>query len=270
MARFDLSDFEWSVIQPLLPNKPRGVPRVDDRRVLNGIFWRLRTGAPWADIPDRYGPHTTCVNRFNRWRRAGVWDRILQGVSAAYEGDIQMIDLSSIRVHQHAANAKKKTTDPVAYGPRSRGGLTTKIHAMVDANGLPIGLKLTEGQAHDGRSAEDMLGTLEAGSTSCWRIGPTTATNCARPSPIGEPGPTSNPCPTAPTSPPSAVSCIATGTASNGSSTRSNTTGVSQPDTTRTPKTTSPASSSPQPEFGCARMSHGLERELFIRNHIQS
>ena len=49
MARFDLTDFEWSVIQPLLPNKPREVPRVDDRRVLNGIFWRLRTGAPWAE-----------------------------------------------------------------------------------------------------------------------------------------------------------------------------------------------------------------------------
>ena len=51
MARFDLTDFEWSVIEPLLPTKVRGVPRVDDRRVLNGIFWRLRTGAPWADIP---------------------------------------------------------------------------------------------------------------------------------------------------------------------------------------------------------------------------
>jgi transposase len=70
MARFDLTDFEWSVIEPVLPNNPRGVPRVDDRRVLNGIFWRLRTGASWADIPERYGPHTTCVNRFNRWRRA--------------------------------------------------------------------------------------------------------------------------------------------------------------------------------------------------------
>lgn len=50
MARFDLTDFERSVIQPLLPDKPRGVARVDDRLVLNGIFWRLRTGAPWADI----------------------------------------------------------------------------------------------------------------------------------------------------------------------------------------------------------------------------
>ena len=53
MARFDLTDFEWDVIQPLLPTKVRGVKRVDDRKVLNGIFWRLRTGAPWADIPAR-------------------------------------------------------------------------------------------------------------------------------------------------------------------------------------------------------------------------
>jgi len=113
MARFDLSDYEWSIIEPLLPNKPRGVPRVDDRRVLNGIFWRLRTGAPWADIPARYGPHTTCVNRFNRWRRAGVWDRLLAAVSKAYDGKIQMIDSSSIRVHQHAANGKKTTPIPL-------------------------------------------------------------------------------------------------------------------------------------------------------------
>jgi transposase len=63
MARFDLTDFEWSVIEPLLATKVRGVMRVDDRRVLNGIFWRLRTGAPWADIPARYGPRTACVNR---------------------------------------------------------------------------------------------------------------------------------------------------------------------------------------------------------------
>ncbi len=74
--RYDLSDFEWSVIEPLLPNKPRGVKRVDDRRVLNGIFWVLRSGAPWRDLPERYGPRTTCYNRFNRWRKAGVWGRL--------------------------------------------------------------------------------------------------------------------------------------------------------------------------------------------------
>ena len=110
-GRYDLTDFEWSVIKPLLPNKPRGVPRVDDRRVLSGIFWVLRSGAPWRDLPERYGPYTTCYNRFVRWRKAGVWDRIMDAVSEAYDGDIQMIDSSSIRVHQHAANGKK--TNPI-------------------------------------------------------------------------------------------------------------------------------------------------------------
>lgn len=112
MARFDLTDFEWSVIRPLLPTKVRGKKRVDDRRVLNGIFWRLRTGAPWADIPARYGPYTTSVNRFNRWRRAGHWARIFSAISEAYDGDVQMIDAPSVRVRQHAANGQKKTSDP--------------------------------------------------------------------------------------------------------------------------------------------------------------
>ena len=82
MARSDLTDFKWSVIEPLLPTKVRGKARVDDRRVLNGIFWRLRTGAHWAYI--------------------------LKAISEAYDGDIQIIDSSSIRVHQHAANGKKR------------------------------------------------------------------------------------------------------------------------------------------------------------------
>jgi transposase len=109
MTPYDLTEFEWSVIQPLLPNKPRGVPRVDDRKVLNGIFWVLRTGAPWRALPESYGPYTTCYNRFVRWRKAGVFDRLMAAVSEAYDGDIQMIDTTSIRVHQHAANSKKAT-----------------------------------------------------------------------------------------------------------------------------------------------------------------
>ena len=105
--RYELSDFEWSVITPLLLNKPRGVARADDRRVLNGIYWRLWTGSPRADIPERYGPSTTCYNRFVRWRKLGVWDRIFEAVSRACKGDLQMIDSSSIRVHPHGANDKK-------------------------------------------------------------------------------------------------------------------------------------------------------------------
>ena len=74
MSRCNLSDFEWRVIEPLYPTTRRGVPRVDDRRVLNGIFWALRSGAPWRDLPVCYEPRTTCYNRFVRWRNAGVWD----------------------------------------------------------------------------------------------------------------------------------------------------------------------------------------------------
>ncbi|MEQ8194365.1 MAG: IS5 family transposase [Rhodospirillales bacterium] len=160
-GRYDLTDFEWSVIEPLLPNKPRGVPRVDDRRVLNGIFWVLRSGAPWRDLPERYGPYTTCYNRFVRRRKAGVWDRIMDAVSEAYDGDIQMIDSSVVRVHQHAANGKKN--DRVHCMGRSRGGLTTKVHALTDARGLPIKLVLTPGQTHDVNGAALLLTDLAEG-----------------------------------------------------------------------------------------------------------
>ncbi len=108
MPRFDLTDFEWSANQPLLPAKG-----------LNGTFRRLRTGAAWADIPTRYRPCTTCVNRFDRWRRADHRARILEAVSVAYDGDVPMIDQSSIRVHQHAANGQTRTSDPVAWVVRA-------------------------------------------------------------------------------------------------------------------------------------------------------
>jgi transposase len=79
--RYELTDNEWTAIRPIRPNKPRGVPRVNDRRVLNGIFWVLRSGAPWRDLPDNFGPYTTCYNRFVRWRRAGVWARIMSALA---------------------------------------------------------------------------------------------------------------------------------------------------------------------------------------------
>ena len=107
MARFDLTDQEWAVIEPLLPNKPRGVARVDDRRVLNGIFFILRTGCPWRDLPERYGPYTTVYNRFNRWAKAGVWLRVFAALAARSPQSLQLIDSSIVRAHQHAAGGKK-------------------------------------------------------------------------------------------------------------------------------------------------------------------
>jgi transposase len=113
--RYELTDKEWLIIEPLLPNKPRGVPRVDDRRVLNGILWRFRSGAPWAEIPERYGPSTTCYNRFVRWRKAGVWDRLLAAVSAGFNGELVMIDSTCMRVHQHGATGKKGDLEIMAW-----------------------------------------------------------------------------------------------------------------------------------------------------------
>ena len=85
----------------MLPNKSRGVRRVNDRRVLSGIFWVLRSGAPWRDLPETYGPRTTCYNRFVRWRRAGVWDHIMDALAAGHDAAVQMIDTSVVRAHQH-------------------------------------------------------------------------------------------------------------------------------------------------------------------------
>lgn len=115
MDRHDLTDAEWAIIAPLLPDKVRGVPRVDDRRVINGILFRFRAGTPWRDVPERYGPRTTLYNRFVRWRAAGHWGRILAAVSAAYDGDIVMIDSSCVRVHQHGATGKKGVTSMAAW-----------------------------------------------------------------------------------------------------------------------------------------------------------
>jgi putative transposase len=118
-TRFDLTDLEWSVIEPLLPANPRGGARTDERRVLNGILWRLRSGAAWASIPDRYGPYTICASRFNRWRKAGIWDKILAAVTRVYDGEVQMIDSSSVKAHRPSLNYTTKAADPVAWLPRA-------------------------------------------------------------------------------------------------------------------------------------------------------
>ena len=120
------------------------------------------SGAPSADVPARYGPPTTIYNRFNRWRKAGVWDRLMDAITKAYDGNVQMIDTSVVRVHQQGATGKRGGRDRCLG--RSRGGLTTKIYALVDAQGRPIQLKLTAGQASDIASAAELIGHLTPGA----------------------------------------------------------------------------------------------------------
>lgn len=107
MARYDLSEVEWRIVEPLLPPVGKGKARVDDRRIVNGIFYVLRTGSPWRDLPERYGPYTTVYNRFNRWARKGVWLAMFESLAARSPQSLHLIDSSIVRAHQHAAGGKK-------------------------------------------------------------------------------------------------------------------------------------------------------------------
>ena len=134
MRRRDLTEAQWRRLEPHLPpEKPRtGRPSEDHRRILNGILWVLRTGAPWRDLPGRYGPVGTVSSRFYRWRASGVWGRVLSALQAAADArgevdwDLHFVDASIIRpsggpsteptarrnlrttsAHQHAAGARR-------------------------------------------------------------------------------------------------------------------------------------------------------------------
>ena len=82
-------------------------------------------------MPERYGPYTTVYNRFNRWRKAGIWDKLMDAIVKAHDGEVQMIDSSIVRVHQHASGVKKRVAFVVSV--EAGGGLTTKIHARAVA-----------------------------------------------------------------------------------------------------------------------------------------
>lgn len=115
MARTDLTEAQWCVLAPHLPaNAKKGQAWSNHRRVINGILWRLKTGAPWRDIPTRYGPHQTCYDRFVRWGRNGTWARILQALQAEADarGDVDWdsaaLDATHIKAHRSAAGARKQ------------------------------------------------------------------------------------------------------------------------------------------------------------------
>src|SRR5262249_5914504 len=100
MSRYDLTDFEWRVIEPLLPNKPSGVPRVDDRRGLDGLFLGRDPARPGVICQSGMARALPATTAFVRWRKAGVWGRMMDAITAAHHGDIQMIDSTSVRAHQ--------------------------------------------------------------------------------------------------------------------------------------------------------------------------
>lgn len=116
MKRHEISDEQWKLVQPLLPRAATGRTARDPRQMLNAIFWLLHTGAPWRDLPERFGPWQTVYNTFSRWRTAGIFERILEALQiqldreGRIDWELWCIDGSHVRASRAAAGADKKVS----------------------------------------------------------------------------------------------------------------------------------------------------------------
>ena len=117
---FWLSEEQFARLRPLLPSDTRGIPRVDDRRVISGIIHVLQSGCRWRDAPACYGPYKTLYNRFVRWARKGVWERIFQTFAGAGMATTLMLDATYVKAHRSAAGGKGGPT-PRPSGARAAG-----------------------------------------------------------------------------------------------------------------------------------------------------
>ncbi|WP_373277978.1 IS5 family transposase [Rivihabitans pingtungensis] len=156
--RYALSDAQWERIKDLLPGQAGqpGATAKNNRLFVDAVLYRYRAGIPWRDLPARFGDFRVVHTRHSRWSRTGVWQRVFEALAQDADNEYAMIDSTIVRAHQHSAGAKRGDPDKQALG-RSRGGLSTKIHATVDALGNPTGFLLTPGQAHDLQGADALL-----------------------------------------------------------------------------------------------------------------
>ncbi len=127
----------------------------DNRLFMEAVLYRYRAGIPWRDLPERFGDCRVIHTLQSRWSQSGVWQWVFQVLATDADNEYAMIDSTIVRAYQHCAGMKKGGKAE-AIG-RSRGGLSTKIHATVDALGNPTGFHLTGGQAHDLEGAEALL-----------------------------------------------------------------------------------------------------------------
>ncbi len=112
VRRFELTDVQWVRLQKLIPAQEGSAGRhgTDDRMFINAVLWIARTGSPWRDLPERFGKWNTVFTRFNRWSKSGVWEAIFEELK---DPDLKMlmVDSTIVRAHQHAAGAKKKSSE---------------------------------------------------------------------------------------------------------------------------------------------------------------
>ncbi|WP_139838901.1 IS5 family transposase [Xenorhabdus vietnamensis] len=158
--RHDISDHIWRLLEPHLPGRQGAWGRVadDNRLFINAVFWILRTGAPWRDLPPDYGNWKNTHRRFCRWRDKRIWEGLLEQLIAKPDFEWLMIDASHIKVHPHATGAEGGNQDM----GRTKGGFNTKIHLAVDAHGMPVRVLITSGTAADCSQAEALMTGMEA------------------------------------------------------------------------------------------------------------
>ena len=166
MARVVLRDDQFERLAQWLPGKrgDRGRAGADNRLFVEAVLWIARTGSPWRDLPPEFGLWNTIYQRFARWCRLGVWHRVFAHLAEDADFEEVFIDATIVRAHQHAAGAPKEKGDQ-ALG-RSRGGLGTKIHALVEGLGSLARFRLTGGQAGDSPQALPLLQDLHPDSVS--------------------------------------------------------------------------------------------------------
>ena len=163
MRRYALRDDQWDRIKNLLPGRVGhvGATARDNRLFVEAVLYRYRTGMPWRDLPERFGDPIKIHTRFFCWAKSGVWARIFQHVGGRRRQRIRH-DRQHDRARPSAQRGRsKKDGEDQAIG-RSKGGLSTKIHAMVDALGNPLAFFLTAGQAHDLQGADALLPQMQA------------------------------------------------------------------------------------------------------------
>ena len=109
MLRLMLTDAIWDKLGPLLPAETgrKCRPAKDNRKMVEGILWRFRTGAPWRDLPEPFGPWESVYSRFNRWSKAGVWERAFAALRSDIDDEWNFMDGTIVKAHQHAAGGKK-------------------------------------------------------------------------------------------------------------------------------------------------------------------
>jgi transposase len=137
-----------------------GANAADNRLFVEAVLFRYRAGIPWRELQECFGDWNNIHRRFTRLAKSGVLERIFRLLAEDADNKCAMIDSTIVRAHQHSAGAQKKTVRTKRSG--GRGGLSTKIHAGVDALGNPTGSYLTGSQAHDLAGADALLPDIEA------------------------------------------------------------------------------------------------------------